>query len=223
MPRHNRHSMCVRERVLKATGGIDTILLDERYTPYDRQSPRIENLCGSFTEYAPSIGLQTVLSQSGSQRELFHLHGNVVLSQGRAAFLAVRGIDGLEALAKTLRLSSANNTVHMVVLTSKIGKRAQVSSAGLLETSLGRQKGHVRVMGRIYEHTNSVGFRILKFEKLPFTLPAEYWPDSNDWTVTGKGMVIIRLVWRSLAWTRGAETACLTLCENVTEWLQTCC
>ena len=81
MPRQNRHSMCVRERVLRATGGIDTILLDERYTPYDRQPPRIENLCGSFTEYVPSAGLQGVLSQSSCQRELFHLHGNVVLSQ----------------------------------------------------------------------------------------------------------------------------------------------
>lgn len=166
MPRQNRHSMCVRERVLRATGGIDTILLDERYTPYDRQPPRIENLCGSFTEYVPSAGLHGVLSQSSCQRELFHLHGNVVLSQviliyphtrmlpaeegvlrpsqGRGAFLAVRGIDGLEALSKALRLSSAGNTVHMVVLTSKIGKRAQVSSAGLLETSLNQQKGQVR-------------------------------------------------------------------------------
>ena len=70
----------------------------------------------------------------------------------------------------------------MVVLTSKIGKRAQVSSAGLLETSLNQQKGQVRpadpplpqhgpdrergqvrVMGRIYEHTNSVSFEILRF------------------------------------------------------------
>jgi hypothetical protein len=65
-------------------------------------------------------------------------------TQGRGAFLAVRGIDGLEALSKALRLSSAGNTVHMVVLTSKIGKRAQVSSAGLLETSLNQQKGQVR-------------------------------------------------------------------------------
>jgi hypothetical protein len=104
-------------------------------------------------------------------------------TQGRGAFLAVRGIDGLEALSKALRLSSAGNTVHMVVLTSKIGKRAQVSSAGLLETSLNQQKGQVRpadpppppprgpdrergqvrVMGRIYEHTNSVSFEILRF------------------------------------------------------------
>ena len=223
MPRPNRHSMCVRERVLRASGGIDTILLDERYTPYDHQPPRIENLCGSFTEYVPSIGLETALSQSSSQRELFNLHGNVVISQGRGAFLAVRGIDGLESLARSLRLSSAGNTVHMVVLTSKIGKRAQVLSAGLLETSLNQQKGVVRVMGRIYEHTNSVGFRILKFKDAPFALPAQYQPDKNDWTVTGKGMVIIRLVWRSMVWTREAETACLALCGSVTEWLQTCC
>jgi hypothetical protein len=78
-------------------------------------------------------------------------------------------------------------------------------------------------MGRIYEHTNSVGFSLLRFDKLPFFLPLAYWPESNDWTVTGKGMVIIRLVWRGLAWTREAEEACLGLCTSVNDWLQACC
>ena len=50
-----------------------------------------------------------------------------------------------------------------------------------------------------------------------------FWPDSNDWTVTGKGMVISRLVWKNLAWTREAEAACLALCNSVTDWLQASC
>jgi hypothetical protein len=54
-------------------------------------------------------------------------------------------------------------------------------------------------------------------------MPAELQPDKNDWTVTGKGMVIIRLVWKGMPWTRETETACLGLCESMTEWLQTCC
>ena len=78
-------------------------------------------------------------------------------------------------------------------------------------------------MGRIYEHTNSVGFSIFRFDKLPFFLPLQDWPESNDWTVTGKGMVIIRLVWRGLTWTQEAEDACLGLCNSVTDWLQACC
>jgi hypothetical protein len=215
--------MCVRERVLTDTGDIDTVLLDERYLPYTYQAARIENLCGSFTEYVQTAGLANAVSQTSGQRELFHLHGNLVINQGRGAFLAVRGMSGLEHLAKVLRLSSPSNVVHMVVLTSKIGKRAQVSSAGLLESSLHRRKDSVRVTGRIYEHTNSVGFTLRRFEKLPFFIPREYQPDSNDWTVTGKGMVIIRLVWSGLAWTQEVEDACLTLCNNMTEWLQACC
>ena len=171
MPRRNRHSMCVRERVLSSDGGEETILLDERYTPYDGQRARIENLCGSFTEFVSSSGLECVLVRQGGQRELYHLHGNVVLNQGRAAFLAVRGIDGLDGLAQALRLRSASNVVHMVVLTSKIGKRAQVCSAGLLETRLHQQRGHVRVVGRIYEQTNSVGFSIQRSSSPLLSLP----------------------------------------------------
>lgn len=154
--------MCVRERVLSSDGKEEVILLDERYTPYDCQRARIENLCGSFTEFVSSSGLECVLGRQAGQRELYHLHGNVVLNQGRAAFLAVRGIDGLEGLARALRIQSSSNVVHMVVLTSKIGKRAQVSSAGLLETLLHQQRGHVRVVGRIYEQTNSVGFSLTR-------------------------------------------------------------
>lgn len=234
--------MCVRERVLSSDGKEEVILLDERYTPYDCQRARIENLCGSFTEFVSSAGLECVLGRQAGQRELYHLHGNVVLNQGRAAFLAVRGIDGLEGLARALRIHSASNVVHMVVLTSKIGKRAQVSSAGLLETLLHQQRGHVRVVGRIYEQTNSVGFSLtrsaaarhavflsgltpflFRFERLPFFMPVQFRPDSNDWTVTGKGMVIIRLIWKSMAWSREAEEACLGLCNGVTDWLQAHC
>ena len=144
MPRHNKRSICVRERVLLPDGEVDTVMLDERYTPYRRQAPRIENLCGSFTEMVLSHGLQGAFGQNGCQRELFHLHGNVVVTQGKGAFLAVRGYDGLERLSKALRLSNPGNLVHMVVLTSKTGKRAQVSSAGLLETALNRLDGQVR-------------------------------------------------------------------------------
>ena len=154
--------MSVRERVLAPEGGVDTILLDDRYTPYTSQRARIENLCGCFAEYVHSSRLNTVISKSNGQRELFHLHGNMVINQGRGSFLAVRGMHGLEHLARVVGLSTTKNSVHMVVLTSKIGKRVQVSAAGLLESCLTRQAGTVRIMGRMYEHTNSVGFSILR-------------------------------------------------------------
>lgn len=223
MPRFNRRAMSVRERVLRSGGDIETILLDERYAPYDSQSARIENLCGSFTEIVHADFLRHVISRCSGQKELFHLHGNVVINQGRGSFLAVRGVEGLRRLAHTLQLSTPRNVVHMAVLTSKIGRRVQVSSAGMLESFLGRQAGHVRVTGRMYEHTNSVGFSILRFDRVPFSMPANFWPDSNDWTVTGKGMVIIRLIWKNVEWGQEMEDACLGMCNAVTEWLGTCC
>lgn len=223
MPRHNNRAMSVRERVLAPEGGVETILLDDRYTPYSSQQARIENLCGSFSEYVHTAGLQNVISKVNGQCELFHLHGNVVINQGRGSFLAVRGMHGLECLSRAVNLASPRNVVHMVVLTSKIGKRVQVSSAGLLEACLARQTGVIRVMGRMYEHTNSVGFSILRFDKTPFFMPQEFRPDNNDWTVTGKGMVIIRLIWKSLEWTQACEDACLSMCDQVSDWMRTSC
>jgi len=128
MPRYNRRSISVRESVLRSCGSVETILLDERYAPYDRQGARIENLCGSFTEFVPSSPLRSVICSASGQREMFHLHGNIVLHNGRASFLAVRGMAGLERLSRALNISSPRNVVHMVVLTSKIGRRVQVSA-----------------------------------------------------------------------------------------------
>ncbi len=62
-----------------------------------------------------------------------------------------------------------------------------------------------------------------RFDRLPFFMPLEFRPDSNDWTVTGKGMVIIRLIWKNMEWTQAAEDACLALCNEVTDWLRTSC
>jgi hypothetical protein len=223
MPRHHKRAVCVPESVLLPSGGVKTVMLDERYAPYKRQTTRIENLCGSFTEFVSTAGLESVMTRVGTQRELFHVHGNVVVNQGKGAFMAVRGIHSLQCLARTLRLSSASNVVHMAVLTSKMGKRAQVSSSGLLETSLMQNNDQIRVKGRIYEHTNSVCFELLRFNAAPFMLAEEFRPDSNDWTITGRGMIIIRLIWRRLEWSNAAERACLKMCDDAAEWLQTCC
>lgn len=62
-----------------------------------------------------------------------------------------------------------------------------------------------------------------RFDKLPFFLPVLIRPDKNDWMVTGKGMVIIRLIWQRMTWDRETETACLAMCDLVTEWLRGCC
>ncbi len=148
---------------MRPSGGVDTILLDDRYAPYEKQRARIENLCGSFTERVCTSGLLPVLSRSGMQHELYHQDGNVTISQGKGSFLAVRCYEGIVSLAHALQLETPRNTVHMVVITSRTGRRAQVCNAGLLEASLARHKTLVRVSGRIYEHTNSVAFSVRRY------------------------------------------------------------
>ncbi len=53
-------------------------------------------------------------------------------------------------------------------------------------------------------------------------MPEHIRPDNNDWTVTGKGMVITRLVWKRQEWTQEAEDACLAVCDAMVDWLQEC-
>ena len=235
MPKIHERRMCVPESILASSGGIETIILDERYAPYTRQGARIENLCGRYTEYVTGAGLDRVVKRTGTQREVFHLHGNVLINQGVGWFMGVRGVDGLQRLSRTLSLSSESNLVHMAVLTSKLGKRVQVSPNGLLETNLEKHSEHLRVVGRMYEHTNAVRFTLTKFEAPQFRMPEGMTPDNNDWMVTGKGMIIIRLSWRKVEseqepspprgvqWCRGVEDACLDLGNRVTDWIAKCC
>jgi hypothetical protein len=223
MPRQNPRVDCVSESILLPCGAVETILLDERYAPYEKRGARIENLCGSFAEFVQTGGFEKVLTKNGSQRELYHLQGNVVVNQGKGAFMAVRGMAGLTSIARALRLSSPANVVHMAVITSKLGKRAQVTTDGLLETTLAKHSALVRIKGRIYEHTNSVCFSVQSFQQAPLHLPEAYVPDKNDWTVTGKGMLIIRLIWQRLEWSDEVERSCLAFCNRATEWLLSCC
>lgn len=88
MPRHTKRSQSIPESILMPAGGVETIMLDERYSPYARHVARIENLCGSFGEFVPIQGLERVMHKTGTQRELFHLHGNVVVNQAGSPLLS---------------------------------------------------------------------------------------------------------------------------------------
>ena len=239
MPKYQPRRLCVPESILASSGEVETVILDERYAPYTMQRARIENLCGRYSEYVSGAGLDRVVKRNGTQKEIFHLHGNILINQGVGWFMGVRGVDGLERLSKVLSLSSPSNLVHMAVLTTKLGKRVQVSANGLLETNLEKHAEHLRVGGRMYEHTNAVRFTVTRFEAPQFRMPEGMTPDNNDWMVTGKGMLIIRLSWRKLdseperdssagppkgiQWCPAVEQACLDLCDRVTEWIGRCC
>jgi hypothetical protein len=221
MPKSRVRPPCVPEAILSPSGIVSTILLDERYTPYTKQAVRVENICGSFKEYISTDGLERVSKGEGSQKEIYHLHGNVIINRGKAGFMGVRSFHGIERLSQTLRASSTDNMVHMAVLTSRLGKRVQVSANGILESNLRKYSQHIRVEGRMYESTNTVRFSIFDFSL--FQCPEEIRPDNNDWLVTGKGLIIIRMSWRTIGWTDAVERACICLCNRVTEWIDSCC
>lgn len=208
------------ETILLANGSVGTVMLDERYTPYEEQAPRIENLCGSFTEHVSYPELKGVLlhthNQFGRLCEVYSIHGNVTVNQGKGSFMGAGSMDGLEKLARALKLSHAGNTVHMAVICGKMGKRVQVSSSGLLETKLRQFAGNVRVEGRMYDHTNTVRMHVTKFaDSGVFELEKAYRPDKNDWTITGRGNVMIRFSWKKLRWTHESEAACMAFCARV--------
>ena len=219
MPKRISRAVCVPESIIETDGGIKTIMLDERYKPYEVQRPRVENLCGSFIETVPSPNLKGVLVDThnlfGRHKEVFNIHGNVTLSKGRGSFMGARDMAGLEKLASALGLSQSRCMVHMAVMAAKIGHRVQVKSSGLLESRLlSKFSEYVRVDGRMYDHTNTVRISIKKFTNL-FAIDEKFLPDKNDWTITGRGTVMIRFTWKKLEWTHECERACLALCERV--------
>lgn len=216
----------IRQAVLLSSGEISVVTLDERFAPHSQHPPRIENLCGYFTQYLDTRPFAPVLESRrscfGQQQELYHLDGNVTVYQGRASFMGAQSTAGLERLAHTLRLEPGCFTVHMVVLCMKLGQRAHVACNGLLESNISRWTQHIRVHGRILEQANIVRFRILQFTN-EFHFPTELCPGNNDWAVTGRGTVLARMTWHRLPWDQATEDQILDLARRVGAWLTECC
>ena len=55
-----------------------------------------------------------------------------------------------------------------------------------------------------------------------FVLKELYQPLTNDWTVTGKGAVIIRMTWKSLEWDEAAENELIAMCNRVVKVVKAC-
>jgi len=225
MPKPTDSEEIIPESILLDDGKVQTIMLNVKYSPYGKQSPKIENICGSFKEAVPTQGLKGVLIRTrtsfGVQREIYHIEGNIILNQSKASFMGARSFDGLEKLSQSLHLTSPRNVVHMVVFCMKLGKRVQVTPCGLLETNIAKKQPYIRIQGRLYEQNNTVRFLIRKFEGI-FQIDQSCQPDNNDWGITGKGTVLARMTWKHINWTQKVEDECLSLCSRVATWLSAC-
>lgn len=232
MPKHIRHEAVVPESILTSDGRKETIMLHAGYAPYKKHASSIANICGSFTEMTlmnspTSTLIMEVVNSFGKQREIFSVYGNVTLNRGKASFMGARGMDCLIRLAEHLSLSSARNSVYMVVICARIGERVQVRPGGLLETKiLTHFSRHIKVEHCGIDITNTVKLAVTKFsdpveggtepeQQRIFALDRRFRPTKNSWSITGKGTIHIRLSWDSVEWSQECEDACKAWCDRV--------
>lgn len=71
------------------------------------------------------------------------------------------------------------------------------------------------------EQNNSVSFTVKAFSG-EFHLDPALRPTTNDWTITGKGAVVIRMTWPALAWDEAAEREILAFCDRVVTEVRRC-
>ena len=109
----------------------------------------------------------------------------------------------------------------MLVLTARLGKRAQVEQDGYLDRSFSRHSGLFRWIHRMDECNNA---RIeITSHSGAFAIDPEVKPLTNDWTVTGRGAVIGRFTWEALDWNARAERLVLEYSERIVALLDECC
>jgi hypothetical protein len=235
MPKHGRAAAaiaCVPEHILNPDGEEETVMLHPKYSPYDRHASTIANICGAFRHAAALSSVAGIVVDTsnlfGKQKEVFSIHGNVVITHGKATFMGARGLGSLEQLANTLQLVDSSCMVHMAVLCARAGKRIQVRAGGMLESRLqSRHRGNILVTGKGLDITNTVNMSVYRFceplDGVPldadtqptFAMPRRLRPDKNSWAVTGRGTIHVRLSWAGVEWTRECEAACLALCDRV--------
>ena len=212
-------------RTPRGQGEPRVVLLSEKFEPYPKRGVAIENIAGMFSTFV-EIGMLRglivdTITPFGVQHMLFHVAGNVIVDQGRGFFKACRDFACIAELSRCLYLERPANRVHMLVLTARLGKRAQVEQDGYFERSFGRHGGLFRRTAQMDE-CNTARLEITSHTG-PFEIAPEVLPLTNDWTVTGRGAVIGRFTWAGLNWDAHAERLVLEYSERVVARLEECC
>jgi len=109
----------------------------------------------------------------------------------------------------------------MAVLTARLGRRVQVSWLGYMETKLQAYGGKISFTPRLDDNNNSVRIEVKRFIQ-EFEIDPSIKPLTNDWTVTGKGAVIIRYTWDSIWWTEDVERMVIEFTGRVVGLLDGC-
>ena len=201
-----------------------TFIRHQRMAPYARRPVRFENLCGQFNFKVTVEGLVGAIVPSyscfGWQKSLYHMEGTVTLAGHSATFKGVRNLDSMTRLAKAMRLPTEQGRMHMAIMSGTTGVAADVYQQGYLEIQMWPcvRDGRVRI-DVPFEQNNSLRLSVVRFEEPgsggDFELEPSLRPASNDWTVTTRGSVVVRMTWDGVEWGAETEAALMACAERV--------
>ena len=189
----------------------------------------LENVCGAFLRHYEWPLHQAVQNRPtwlfGRPREMYHIEGNVYVHRGRAHFRACRGIASIRRLAAALRLPDPACVVHMCVFRLALGRRVHTGHGCYLEGQLQRRFRSLRVCCRLMDMNSLVKLRIDRFDRaeMPFFDAHSPPPTCVDATVSGQGIVIVRVSSRACAWDADREALLLRFCDWLGAELAECC
>ena len=218
------------EAVVARITSIDAF--DRKYAPYAARLCTIENLCGKLNPILFSREVKADLlpvsfhsnSAFGPMRNVHHLDGNVTFSGwgGPVGFKGCTGLRGMNRVCRSLYDDDWEGTVHMGVLSLRLGKSVFTSGGCYMERVILRRFGNlVEIMPRL-EQNNLVRVRVFKWSGLLEARP-EITPSDSEIKVTGRGAVIIRFSWKNIEWSQQVEEEVLDLGNRIGSMLQKCC
>ncbi len=181
---------------------------------YQARPSRVENLCGRFRARVDKTPFKEAVIVNhtcmGWQEDIYNIHGNGSFMNNLSGMLYFKGCKNLKAvheLGKDLSLDKPEVIIHMIVLSGCIGEFIDVRPTGLMETIL-HQIGLQPY--RLMDTTNSVRFQVKPNDWMP-----SVYPRGNDWAITTRGSIIIRMTWKSLTWTQEIEDELTSFCDDM--------
>lgn len=152
----------------------------------------------------------------GWQEDVYNIYGNGTYldhTTGKMIFRGCRNLCAINQFASDLGMDSPTVQVNMMVCAGAIGHLMDVRPGGLVEHVITK-------MGlapyRVMDTTNAIRFSVSKQD-----WQAIICPKHNDWTITTKGSVIVRMTWDKVMWTHEIENNVLQTCNEYMKRIKT--
>lgn len=211
--------------ILTSKGKVQSEL-SAKYTPYSPCLAKIENLCGHFNNvYYQNHVIDKVSKRIGTcmgmQEEVYNIYGKastMVRHKDRVYFKGCKNCAKLLLLRDDIGLEEFNKPlVHMTVISYYTGQLIDVSPGGIAYKMLD-ERGYNPFY--LIDTTNSVRF-VMQIKDMEY-MSTKIEPTTNDFAITTRGCIIIRLTWAAIEWSQGLEDAVLSHCNRYCEFLHSC-